>query len=92
MLPNTHTIIGVVGYFINKDGRRCYIVFRLCEIIGKYTGENIAGVFIDLFRDYRIVSNIGYFIADNTELNNIYIDAILYILYLNISVKLYKRR
>ena len=92
MLPNAYAIIRVVGYFINKDGRRCYIVLGLREIIGKYTSENIAGVLIDLFRDYRIVDNIGYFIANNTELNDIYIDVILYVLYLNILAKLYKGR
>ena len=92
MLLNTHTIIKVVGYFVNKNGRCHYIVLRLREIISKYTSKNIAGVFINLFRDYRIVGNIGYFIANNTELNDIYINTILCVLYLNISAKLYKRR
>ena len=90
--PNVYAIIGVIDYFINKDGRYCYVVLRLREIIGKYTGENIAGILIDLFYNYRITGNIRYFIADNTELNNIYINIILYILYLNILVKLYKGR
>ena len=58
----------------------------------KYTSENITGILIDLFRDYRIVGNIGYFIANNTELNDIYINTILCVLYLNISAKLYKGR
>ena len=79
-----------MGYFVNKDGRRRHVVLGLREIIGEHTGENMAGVLIDLFRDYRIVGNIRYFIADNTELNDIYINAILYILYLNILVKLRK--
>ena len=52
----------------------------------------MAGVLIDLFYNYRIVGNIRYFIANNTELNNTYINAILYILYLNILAKLYKGR
>ena len=90
MLLNVHVIIRVVGHFVNKDSKYCYIVFRLCEIIGKHTSENIVGVLIDLFRDYRIVGNIEYFIANNAELNNIYIDIILRVLYLNILVKLYK--
>ena len=81
-----------MGYFINKDGRHHHIVFGLCEIIGEYTSENITGVLINLFRDYRIAGNIGYFIANNTELNDIYIDVILYILYPNILAKLYKGR
>ena len=87
-----YTIIRVVGYFINKDGRCRYIILRLREIINKYTSENMAGVLIDLFHDYRIVGNIRYFIANNMELNNMYIDTILCVLYLNISVKFYKER
>jgi len=91
-LPNAHAIIGVVGYFVNKDGRRCYVILGLRKIIGEHTGENMAGVLIDLFRDYRIVGNIGYFIADNAELNDMCIDAILYALYPNMSAKLRKGR
>ena len=81
-----------MGHFVNKDGRRRHIVFRLCEIIGKYTGENIVGVLIDLFRDYGIIGNIGYFMADNAELNDTCIDIILCALYLNMSAKLCKGR
>ena len=87
-----HAIIRVVGHFVNKDGRHYYVILRLCKIIGKHTGKNIAGVLIDLFRDYRIAGNIRYFIANNTELNNTCINAILYTLYLNILAKLYKGR
>ena len=50
----------------------------------------MAGVLIDLFRDYRISGNIRYFIANNTELNDTYINAILRALYLNILAKLRK--
>jgi len=81
-----------VGHFINKDGRYCHIILRLYKITGKHVSKNMAGVLIDLFHDYRIIGNIRYFIADNAELNNICINAILYTLYLNILVKLCKRR
>ena len=81
-----------MGYFINKDSRRRYVVLRLCKIIDKYISKNIVGVLIDIFRDYKVVGNIRYFIVNNIELNDIYIDVILYILYLNILVKLYKGR
>ena len=85
-------IIGVINYFINKNGKRRHVVFRLREIISKHTTKNIAGVLIDLFHNYKIAGNIGYFIADNMELNNIYINIILHTLYLNILAKLYKGR
>ena len=81
-----------MGHFVNKDGKHHHIIFRFCEIIGKYTNKNMAGVLIDLFRDYKIAGNIGYFMANNVELDNIYINTILYILYLNILVKLCKGR
>ena len=87
-----YAIIGVVGYFINKDGRHCHIVLRLCEIIGKHTNKNMAGVLIDLFHNYGIAGNIGYFMANNAESNDMCINAILYTLYLNMSVKLRKGR
>ena len=87
-----YTIISIIGYFVSKEGKRRHIVLRLRKIINKYTSKNIAGVFIDLFCDYRIIGNIRYFIADNIELNNTYINAVLYALYLNILVKFYKER
>jgi len=90
MSLNMYAIIDVIGYFISKDGKYRYIVLGLYKIISKYTSKNIAGVLIDLFRNYRIIGNIGYFIANNTELNNICINAILYTLYLNILIKICK--
>ena len=80
-----------MGYFINKDSKYYYIIFRFYKIINKYTSKNIVSVLIDLFHNYKITGNIKYFIANNIELNNIYINTILYILYLNILVKLYKK-
>ena len=86
-----YAIISIVGYFISKKGKHCHVVFRLHKIVGKHTGKNMAGVLINLFRDYRIIGNIGYFMADNVELNNTCINAILCTLYLNILTKICKR-
>ena len=83
-----YAIIGVIGHFISKEGKRYYIVLKLYKIVSKYINKNIVGVLIDLFYDYGITGNIKYFIANNTELNNTYINMILYILYLNILVKI----
>jgi hypothetical protein len=90
MLLNTYAIIGVMGHFISEEGKHYYIVLRLRKIISKYTSKNIVGVLIDLFRDYRIIGNIRYFMADNTDLNDMCINAILYTLYLNILVNIRK--
>ena len=37
----------------------------------------MVAVLIALFKDYRIVGNLGYFIANNADINNTYINAIL---------------
>ena len=89
---NAHAIISVIGHFVSKEDKRRYIVLRLYEIISEYINENMAGALIDISRDYRITDNIGYFMADNAELNDTCIDAILYTLYLNISAKIGKER
>ena len=85
--PNAHKILGAVAYFINKAGQYHYVVLGLCEVIGEYNNKNMASVFFDIFKDYRIYNNIGYFIADNVELNDICIDIIFQAFYLGILVK-----
>jgi len=36
----------------------------------------MATVLIVLFKDYKITSNLGYFMADNADANNTYINAV----------------
>jgi hypothetical protein len=61
-------------------------------VYSKYTSKNMAAVLIALFKDYRIIGNLGYFIADNADTNNTYINAVLRALYLKMLVKSRKRR
>jgi hypothetical protein len=70
-------VFGIIAYFISKTGKRHYIVLGLYKVVGEYSSENIIAMLLKIFKDYRINNNIGYFIADNAELNNIYIEAIL---------------
>ena len=77
MLLNAHVILSIITYFINKDGRRYNVVLGLYKIISKYNSKNIAAVLLTLFMDYIISGNISYFIANNAELNNTYINIIL---------------
>jgi len=46
-------------------------------VLGEHSSENQAAVLIALFKEYNIYGNIGYFIADNAELNDMCIKAIL---------------
>jgi hypothetical protein len=52
----------------------------------------MAAMLLKIFKDYGISSNIGYFIANNAELNNTCIKVILGALYLGILVKKRKAR
>ena len=47
------------------------------RIKGAYSGENIIEVAVPVLQEYRVVPNLGIFITDNAELNDI---AIRYIL------------
>ena len=49
----------------------------LCYLKGLYSGKNIAEAIIAVIKTYKIISKIGYFILNNTGLNNIYISAII---------------
>ena len=37
----------------------------------------MVAILLKIFKDYKISSNIRYFMADNIDLNNTYIDIIL---------------
>ncbi len=74
---NAFGVFGVITYFINKTGKYCHAVLGLHEVVGEYSSENMAAVLLEIFKDYRISNNIRYFMADNAELNDMYIEAIL---------------
>ena len=57
------------------------------EVIGEHSGENQAGILIALFKEYKIGGNIGYFMANNVELNDTCINTVLQALYLNILAR-----
>ncbi len=70
-------ILGVIAYFVDKQGRRRNVVLGLCEVISEHTSENMAAVLLKVFKDYKISSNIRYFMANNIDSNNTYVDIIL---------------
>jgi len=90
--PNSYAVLGVFAHFINKDGRRRHVVLGLRELVGEHSGENMAAVLLELFKNYRISGNIGYFMADNADSNDKAINAILRALYPGLSAKQRKAR
>src|SRR5437667_10090643 len=67
---NYLAILSIISHFINKDSKQCIAILRLCELIGEYLGKNIADVLLQIFKDYNINGQIGYFMADNASSNN----------------------
>ena len=57
-------------------------------MVGEHSGKNQVAVLIALFKEYGIGGNIGYFMANNAESNDICVNVILQALYPNISVKM----
>ena len=90
--PNAFGVLGVIAHFISKTGKRRHAVLGLREVVGEHSGENMAAVLLEIFKDYRISGNIGYFMADNAESNDTCIEAILRALYPGMSVKKRKTR
>ncbi|KAJ6785140.1 hypothetical protein PWT90_08160 [Aphanocladium album] len=90
--PNCLAVLGVVAHFIDKNGQRRAAVLGLRELMGEHSGENMAEVLLQIFKDYKISGRIGYFMADNATSNDTCIHAVLRGLYPNMSEKQRKRR
>lgn len=90
--PNCLAILGCIAHFIDKNGKRRTAILGLRELQGEHSGENIAGVLLDIFKDYKISGRIGYFMADNATSNDTCIDLVLQALYPNMSKKQRLRR
>ena len=44
---------------------------------GEHSGKNQAELFIEVFKDYGIAENLGYFVTDNAKNNNAAVDLTL---------------
>jgi hypothetical protein len=68
-------ILGVIGHTI-VDGQLQEYVLALQEIQGRYTGENLASIVLDILQDYSITYKLGYIQIDNTTNNDTLIAAL----------------
>ena len=57
------------------------------RILGAHSGENIAEVILPVLQDFKITSNIGVFVADNVDTNDVAIKAILRILRPDLTIR-----
>jgi hypothetical protein len=66
---NRHALYGVTCIFRSRDNRPRKCVLGLPELLGRHTGENIAGEILDIVREFEIEDRLGYFTLDNASNN-----------------------
>jgi hypothetical protein len=79
--PSYISILGVVAHFIDRSGKRRTAILALRQLEGAHSGENMAGILLQIFNEYGIRNQIGYFMADNHEANDTCVDYVLQELY-----------
>src|SRR5579871_1152334 len=89
--PSCISILGVAAHFIDKSGKRRTTILALRHLEGMHSGENMAGVLLQIFNEYGIQNRIGYFMADNHEANDTCIDTLLQQLHLWMMAKQRKK-
>ena len=52
-------------------------MLRLYRLKGPYFKENIIEAIVAVIKTYKIIGKIGYFVLNNTRLNNTYISTII---------------
>ncbi|OLL24762.1 putative AC transposase [Neolecta irregularis DAH-3] len=67
---NNLSLLGVRVHFVSEDFKLEELTLGLKELDGAHTGENIAGVLLDLLLDYNIANKLGFLNADNAANNN----------------------
>jgi hypothetical protein len=72
--PNSYALMAVVAYYVDKSFQNVTRLIVLRNFRGSHFGENMAILFIEIIRDFEIEDFLPYFIIDNTESNNTYIE------------------
>jgi hypothetical protein len=72
-----YTLCAVCAHFVGADYRNHSALLGMKRMKGAHEKENIVEVVIPIFDEYNIALNLGVFIADNVDLNDTVIRAIL---------------
>ncbi|OAQ57939.1 transposase-like protein [Purpureocillium lilacinum] len=59
--------IGIVGHFVDGDGKKQDVLLGLPRLIGPHSGENMASYVKEIIDKYEVGSKLGYFMLDNAE-------------------------
>lgn len=68
--PNSLALLGVVGHWMSKDKHLQTTLLGLRRLQGAHSGENMSAVVLDVVKNFRIQTRLGYFVLDNAETND----------------------
>lgn len=68
--PNRHALLGIVAYWISKEGTRKGLLLGLRPLLGPHTGIAQAGIVWDIAEEYGITERLGYTTLDNAKNND----------------------
>ena len=74
---NHLAILGVVAHYMDTTHTVQTRLIGLRRLKGPHSGENMAQILIELFKEYEITNNLGYFILDNASSNDTCVEIIL---------------
>ena len=68
--PNHIAFMGIVGHWVNKDGKSKRALLALPTLTGIHSGENQAEAVWKVIEKYELGDNIGFFTLDNATNND----------------------
>jgi len=84
--------MAIVAHYIDSSGARKTNLIALRSLEGEHTGENMAALLLNVFREYKIGGRIGFFVLDNASANDTCVDLVLRRLYPGMNTKQRLRR
>jgi hypothetical protein len=62
--------VGIVGHFVDNNGRKRDVLLGLPRLVGPHSGENIAPHVKEVIDKYEMGAKLGYFMLDNADSND----------------------
>jgi len=73
---NDLLILIVIFYYVDKNGNIRRTIISIKEVDGSHIRENLSVLILIVIKEWSIQDNLGYFIMDNIENNDIMMKSI----------------
>src|SRR5205814_1702274 len=68
--PNSLSLLGVIGHWIDANCILQTGILGLRQIKGRHNGQQLQNAVAQVIRDWKLESQIGYFVLDNVSSND----------------------